>query len=134
MFRDSFLDQLTGNDTRPNKFTIGMGKLIRLAREEAGYNQRDLAELIYRRQAALSDMENGKMEPDATTLLLLAHHLKKPITYFYPPQWKPLITKEQLSESEEELFILIRKLNENDLKKVIAQIKAVVNLEENDQV
>ncbi len=80
----NLVDQFFAGGTRPNRFTTGMGKLIKAAREEAGVSQRDLAERIYRRQAALSDMENGKMEPDASTLLLLSEYLKKPISYFFP--------------------------------------------------
>lgn len=129
MFRDTFLDQLTGNNIRPNKFTIGMGKLIRAAREDAGYSQRDLAGLIYRRQAALSDMENGKMEPDASTLLALGYYLKKPIQYFFPSDWKPLSIDTNLSEQELEIITLIRDLEKSDIKKFIAQLKAIVNLE-----
>lgn len=60
-----------------------MGELIRKAREEAGFSQRELAERIYRCQAALSDMENGKMEPNASTLTLLSHYLNMSITYFF---------------------------------------------------
>jgi transcriptional regulator with XRE-family HTH domain len=61
-----------------------MGELIFKAREEAGFSQRVLAGRIYRRQVALSDMENGKMETNASTLVYLAFNLNKPITYFPP--------------------------------------------------
>ncbi len=67
---DRISEKLAAGDV-PNKFTIKMGELIRNAREDSGLSQRELAELIYRRQAALSDMENGKMEPNASTLTLL---------------------------------------------------------------
>lgn len=129
MVRDTLLDQLSGTNPRPNKFTIGVGKLIRAAREEAGYSQRELAELIYRRQATLSDIENGKMEPDATTLLTLAFHLNKQIQYFYPSEWKPLSVESNISDQEQEIIALIRKLDQKDIKKIIAQLRAIVNLE-----
>lgn len=128
MLKDTLLDALTGMNTRPNKFTVGMGKLIRSTREEEGYSQRDLAELIYRRQAALSDMENGKMEPDASTLLLLAYNLNKPLSFFYPEPYKPDKELDQLTEDEKELLIQTKKLNKDDLKKIIAQIKAIADL------
>jgi len=128
MFRDTLLDQLTGNNTRPNKFTIGMGKLIRAAREEAGYSQRDLAEVIHRRQAALSDMENGKMEPDASTLLLLSSCLNKPIGYFFPEPYKPDKSLEPLSDEIKELLLHLEKLSYNDLIKFTAQVKALEKL------
>lgn len=119
------LDQLFGNNTRPNKFTIGMGKLIRSAREETGLSQRDLAEKIYRRQAALSDMENGKMEPDASTLLLLGYHLDKPISFFYPEPYKPNQKLDALNEIETELLLYVRKLEKVDVTKLTAQVRAL---------
>lgn len=129
MFLDSLLDSLSGKNPRPNKFTIGMGELIRTAREEAGLSQRELSEKIYRRQAALSDIENGKMEPDATTLLLLSYFLEKPINYFYPLGWKPITSDKDLSEQEHEIITLVKKLDEADVRKLLAQIRALVNLD-----
>jgi len=126
MVRDTLFDQLSGTNPRPNKFTIGMGKLIRAAREEAGYSQRELAELIYRRQAALSDMENGKMEPDASTLLLLSNILKKPMSYWFPSPWKPE-SFEEMTEDEHELLMQTRKLEATEIKKIVAQIKALAD-------
>lgn len=126
MLRDILLDQLAGNNTRPNKFTIGMGKLIRVARENMGYSQRDLAELIHRRQAALSDMENGKMEPDASTLCLLAYVLNKPLISFFPEPWKSNVFGE-IGEYEQELMILYKKLDSKDQKTVLIQLRALVN-------
>jgi transcriptional regulator with XRE-family HTH domain len=126
VFRDAFLDKLLGMDTRPNKFTIEMGKLIRQAREDAGLSQRDLADKIYRRQAALSEMENGKMEPDASTLLLLSHILLKPISYFYPDFWKSNLTNQNLTDQENELLLLLKKMMPEDQKRILVQIKALV--------
>jgi len=70
--------------TRPNKFTRHLGDAIRKAREDKGVSQVDLANLINIRRATLSDMENGKTEPDAFTLADLAHKLEKPLSYFFP--------------------------------------------------
>ena len=123
-----WIDSLFDGSTRPNKFTMGMGNLIRSAREEAGLSQRDLAEVIYRRQAALSAMENGKMEPDATTLLLLSYHLKKPIGYFYPDPFKPDKVFENLSDEIKELIIQAKRLDPEDLKRLIAQTRVIADL------
>lgn len=130
MFLDALLDSLSGNNTRPNRFTIGMGKLIRAAREEAGFSQRELAEKIYRRQAALSDMENGKMEPDASTLFILSFILNKPLSYFFPEPWKRGIKVDDLTELQTELLQQAKKLSDYDLKRLIAQAKALANLSE----
>ncbi len=118
----------------PNHLTRGMGELIRKAREETGLSQRELANLIYRRQAALSEMENGLMQPDAGTLLLLSYNLNKPITYFYPAPYKPFPHDEKLSEKEVELLIQIKRLSEEDVKRVIAQVKALGDLSEQDDL
>ncbi len=85
---DDFLEIFSVRDI-PNRFTIGMGELIRQAREESGFSQRELASKIYRRQAALSDIENGKMEPNTSTLVFLSYNLNKPILYFFPEPYKP---------------------------------------------
>lgn len=124
---DQLLEKLAEGD-KPNKFTRGMGVLIRSAREDVGFSQRDLAEKIYRRQAALSEMENGLMEPDAETLLYLSYHLNKPIAYFYPAPYKPDIQPGDLSEKENELLIQARRLPEEDLKRIIAQVRALAEL------
>ena len=125
---DSFLEKLAAGDM-PNKFTLKMGELIRGAREEAGFSQRELAERIYRRQAALSDMENGKMEPNASTLVYLAFNLNKPITYFFPKPYNTDINQEELSELEKEIIIYIKKLNKGDQTRILAQIKAISEIE-----
>ncbi len=126
-FLDQFLESLN-KDEDPNRFTKGMGELIRKAREESGYSQRELASLIYRRQAALSEMENGLMQPDAGTLFILSRILNKPITYFYPEPYKPDPQNEELSESEKELLIQSQRLSDDDLRRIIAQVKAIAEL------
>lgn len=125
---DSLYEKFSVGDT-PNRFTIEMGKLIRQAREEAGFSQRELASKIYRRQAALSDMENGKMEPNASTLLLLSYHLNKPISYFFPDQYSPQKKLDNLSDLEKEILFYIGQLEKNDQNKILAQIKAISNLD-----
>lgn len=113
---------------KPNKFTLGMGDLIRKAREESGLTQRELASKIYRRQAALSEIENGLMQPDAETLLLLSHHLQKPLEYFYPQPFKPDMNLDDLSEDEKSLIIQTRRLSGEELIRIIAQVKAIAQI------
>lgn len=125
---DSVLEKLAAGDL-PNKFTIRMGELIRKAREEAGFSQRELAERIYRRQAALSDMENGKMEPNASTLVYLAFNLKKPISYFFPKQFSPEIDVTEMSTLENEILIYLKQLDERDLIRILAQVKVLSDLD-----
>lgn len=102
-----------------------MGNLIRKAREEAGFSQRELASKIYRRQAALSEMENGLMQPDAETLLIMSYYLNKPISYFFPKNLLPEPEADELTETEKSLLMEARLLDEDDLKRIIAQVRAI---------
>jgi len=56
------------------------GGKIRDARLEVGSSQEELAEKVYLRRPTLSDIENGKSEPNASTLGLFAFYLKKPLS------------------------------------------------------
>ena len=111
----------------PNKFTIGMGKLIRQARDENGLSQSELAKQIYRRQASLSDIENGKMQPDAETLLYLTLVLNKPISYFFPSQFGAYIRLESLDPLLQELLMNAQRLSEEDLHRLIVQTRALAD-------
>ncbi len=126
-FLDSLLEKLSAGDM-PNHFTIAMGKLIRQAREESGYSQRDLAQKIYRRQAALSDMENGKMEPNASTLTLLSYYLNKPISYFFPDRYTPEKNLGELTDREKEILMYVKQLDKSDQIRILAQLQALSKL------
>ena len=77
-------DQVADKQSAPNKFTIEMGKKVRAARAAAGITQGNLAEMVRRRQATISDIEHGKKEMGLSTLVLIAVALGKPISYFFP--------------------------------------------------
>ena len=82
---DEFMEKLMSNElTVPNEFTQEMGKLIKAAREAADLNQTELAEKLSRRQATISEIENGKIEVSILTLFQLAIVFNKPISYFIP--------------------------------------------------
>ena len=125
---DDFLEIFSVRDI-PIRFTIGMGELIRQAREESGFSQRELASKIYRRQAALSDMENGKMEPNTSTLVFLSYNLNKPILYFFPEPFKPENNINELSQLEKEILMYAKKLNQSDQIRIIAQLRALAELD-----
>ena len=111
----------------PNKFTIGMGKCIREARNEEGYSQAELAKLIHRRQASLSDMENGKMQPDAETLLYLSLALRKPVATFFPGQYGEFVRMNNLDPLLQELLQNAAHLSNEDLQRLIVQTRALAN-------
>lgn len=112
--------------SRPNKFTRDLGEAIRKAREEKGISQVNLAKLIDTRRATLSDMENGKTEPDAFTLANLAHKLERPLSYFFPAFIYKEIKQEDLTALEFELLIYFRKIWDEHLQRVaIHQVEAI---------
>lgn len=112
---------------KPNKFTTAMGELIKKAREEAELSQSDLAELIYRRRATISDFESGKHEPDASTLALLAAALKKPIQYFFPKYVSDELPLEELSPKEKELLIIFRDAWDENMQQLIIDISKTLS-------
>lgn len=117
-------------DPLPNLFTEGIGVLIRQAREERHFSQRKLASQIGRRQAAISMMENGQMEPDASTLVMIAEVLQKPITFFLPAPWGPRVARGDLTYDEQALLLEFRRLDDATWHRVaIALLSALANLE-----
>jgi transcriptional regulator with XRE-family HTH domain len=128
MTLDRFKDLLSYGDRRPNKFTIFLGEQIKKAREEAGLSQQELADIIYKRRATVSDVEKGKGEVDASMLAFLAHFLNKPLGYFYPRYLYQEIKQEDLDQLENELLIYFRQISNNKLKRIaINQVKTLKN-------
>ena len=135
MMLDSIRDLISDKDPTPNKFTIEMGKLIRKAREESGISQAELARLIYRRQATLSDIENGKTDVSSGTLILLAAALEKPISYFFPPFVNTQLKPEELSPLEQEALSVFQNIWSDHLRKIaIGQIRVLSNLDPIDMI
>lgn len=74
---------------REDKYSRYIRERVRLAREEAGLSQEDLARALEKNRVAISDLERGRVGVDASDLFIIAHTLKKPISYFYPPAGEP---------------------------------------------
>lgn len=113
--RDLFSE---ANKSRPNKFTIYMGEQIRTARLESGFSQEELAENIFMRRPTLSDIENGKSEPNASTLGLLTFYLKKPLTYFYPPPLYEETVIKGMDELSLEMQMYFEQIYGDELKRL----------------
>ncbi len=118
-------------ESRPNRFTVAMGKLIRQAREERGMSQTELAEQIYRSRPAISEMETGKMEPDATTLAYLAGALEKPIMYFFP-DFAHIITGDVSSPEALELLNIFNQLDPQLQRAALRQVRALHEIDDSD--
>ena len=124
-----FLERAKGQrDTLPNSFTIELGELIRKARNEANLSQGELAEKAYFNQAAISLIEQGKRSVSAEEIIYLSIALNKPILYFFSNILNQRNEEVELTVLEEELLIQARKLDPDNLKRIIAQIRAIINL------
>ena len=106
-----FIEKLKTNDfSIPNQFTLEMGKLIKKAREEKGMSQSQFAKAVSRRQATISDIENGKSEIGVFTLVSFALSLNKPISYFFPETLLKEIVSEVKSPTEQEILMMFQEL------------------------
>jgi transcriptional regulator with XRE-family HTH domain len=126
--RNKLLDGLLGKKNTPNKFTVQMGEFIRNARLEERLSQSALAKYVYVSQAAISDMENGKREVSTTELLAISNILNKPIIYFFPSNYVNEVQLDKLSSLYQELLIQAKRLSDDDLKKLIAQTRALADV------
>lgn len=126
-------DIFSKGDT-PNKFTLAMGELIKQAREEMGWTQEQLAQVVYRRRPSISEMESGKMIPDSITLFLMAVNLHKPFAYFIPEFYRRQLPQEKLSLEEQELIAQFRRLGDNKQQRaVINQVRAMAETFSEDE-
>ena len=117
---------LAEKESKPNKFTVSMGKLIRQARTEAGLSQEELAKVLYCRRATISDIETGKSEVTSSQLPLLAASLDKPIGYFFPDWIKREVPPDEMTPEEKEMVIAMRLIwNARLQKAAIQQVKAL---------
>lgn len=113
----------------PNSFTRELGQLVRQAREARGLSQAQVAKTIQRRQGTISDIENGKTEPDTSTLVLLAEVLDKPYTYFIPPRWAHRADFQDLDPLEQELIVEFRRLRDPKSRLLVfEQVQALIDV------
>jgi transcriptional regulator with XRE-family HTH domain len=115
----------------PTDFSRAVGERIQAARNERGMSQKVLAQRIERRQAAVSELERGIMQPDATTLAALAEVLDKPLSYFIPEPWGPRVSRGELTYDEQALLLEFRRLRSQASRQlVIALLATVADTEE----
>jgi transcriptional regulator with XRE-family HTH domain len=133
---EEFLEKLLRNELNiPNEFTLEMGKLIRAAREEKELSQTELAEKLSKRQATISDFENGKIEIGILTLVHLAIVLGKPISYFIPEMTFLVSLSDIHNKWEEEALSLYRDLEfqgDPELARRFMKMLLEYNIEQQD--
>lgn len=86
-----------------SKWDKGIGNRIREAREQKGWTQTQLAKAVYKSQGNISDYERGRLAINAVDLMLIALHLEKPITFFFPKKVTG-VTQGDLTDKEKELI------------------------------
>lgn len=91
-----------------------IGYRIAIAREEAGLNQKDLAERLGISQATLSNYEKGKRRIYLPQLQNIAEELGRPLEYFLQPIDPETETNKPVSNHNEvtELLQIMSELNE----------------------
>ncbi len=125
---EKFLDSIKDESSYlPNKFTIALGDRIRKARLEAGLSQANLAKKSYFRQSSISKIESGVRSISAEEILYFSYALDKPILYFFPEEFQDKISTEDLTILEQELLTQAQRLNMDDLRKLIAQARALAD-------
>ena len=117
----------SGDYPTPNEFTVEMGKLIRKARKDLSLSQVELAKMLNKRPATISDIENGKSEISVITLAMFAANLNKPVSYFFPPSILSDFILDINSIFEQEVLDVIEGLNHfGDPELVISVLKVMV--------
>lgn len=135
MALDFITKLVSDDDPTPNKFTIAMGKLIKEARNQAGFSQKELAELINRKQTTVSDIENGKIEVNSGVLVLIAAALDKPLTYFFPSFVYRELKEEKFSSLEHELILEFRKIWDEYLQRVaVDQVRVLGDFDPKEMI
>ena len=105
-----------------------IGYRIAIAREEAGLNQKDLAERLGISQATLSNYEKGKRRVYLPQLQKIAEDLGRPLEYFLQPIDPDTEPSKPVSNHNEvtELLMIMSELNElprEDRKSVVDYIR-----------
>jgi len=90
-----------------------------------------LAERINYRQAAISAIENGKMEPTLSLLMSIAGALHKPVSCFIPFGHRYGATLDALSSEEMALLFTYRALSPVFQRVLISQARNLASLPEN---
>lgn len=93
-----------------------VGYRVRIAREQLAMSQSELADLLDRRQAYVSDLENAKTEPTLLILMKLGYIFRKPILWFLPENMRDFtgeerqLNRDDLSTEERELIEAVREM------------------------
>ncbi len=96
-------------------------KRVKDARIEMGLTQKDLADLLGRTAASISDLERGKVQVTASDLYKICQYLRKPIEFFFGENFS--------GEEIQDLVSILRLQPEENRKANLKYIQKMVKLQ-----
>ena len=103
-----------------------IAKIVRETRKQKGLTQSDIANVLDKTPATVSDIERGKIQISASDLSKIADVLNKPIEYFFGESFE--------SEEIQDLIFIIRKQSKESQQKIIEQTKMLLSLSTFQQI
>lgn len=103
-----------------------IAKIVRETRKQKGLTQSDIANVLDKTPATVSDIERGKIQISASDLSKIAGVLNKPIEYFFGESFE--------SEEIQDLIFIIRKQSKESQQKIIDQTKMLLSLSSFQQI
>ena len=100
-----------------DKISAYIRKQLRIAREEAGLSQQDIANQLGKTRSNVSDIERGRLNINAHELAIIANYLNKPLNYFFPEDILSGISKHNYSSEDLEFAYKLSLIKNPDLKK-----------------
>lgn len=98
-----------------------IAKIMKETRKEKGMTQSEIAFVLDKTPATVSDIERGKIQISASDLYKIANTLNKPIEYFFGESFE--------SEEIENLVFIIRKQPKEQQKKIVEQTRMLLSLD-----
>jgi transcriptional regulator with XRE-family HTH domain len=107
---------------------IHIAQTIKSARQQKGFTQQDLGELIGRTSESLSNIERAKSIPSVETLIALSTALELPVSVFFPELEQNSKASAKRMRMEAEASGIIRSLSDRMLETAIEQLQALAKI------
>jgi len=98
-----------------------IAKKVKETRKMRGLTQSDIANVLDKTPATVSDMERGKIQISASDLFKIANALNRPVEYFFGDDYG--------NEEMQDLIFVIRKQPLESQAKVFEYVKMMLSLE-----
>lgn len=90
-----------------------IGRKIKMARQQAGYSQRELAQVLKLTDKAVSAYEVGRAQPSLQVLVQLSQATNKPVSYFL----------DDFEEKDPDFQLRVKKIEQDlaEIKKMLSK-------------